>query len=86
MSTNDTARLRKLQMLAALSAAVAATCPTAAMGQVAATAAERAASICSLRWREVSFVDMLVLREFRARERLWGGDAGFDSEEGAPRF
>ena len=31
MSTNDTARLRKLQMLAALSAAVAATCPTAAM-------------------------------------------------------
>jgi chitinase len=31
MSTNDTARLRTLQMLAALSAAVAATCPTAAM-------------------------------------------------------
>ena len=31
MSTNDTARQRKLQMLAALSAAVAATCPTAAM-------------------------------------------------------
>jgi chitinase len=31
MPTNDTARLRTLQMLAALSAAVAATCPTAAM-------------------------------------------------------
>ncbi len=31
MSTNNTARQRQLQMLAALSAAVAATCPTAAM-------------------------------------------------------
>ena len=35
MSTNETSRQRKLQLLAALSAAVAATCPVAAMANPA---------------------------------------------------